>query len=70
VTTDPSGAAARFSASLNTDPAILEEATRNTLLAVPSMAENRTRVLDYYKVVARYLPAGPRPLDDQFFLTH
>jgi ABC-type nitrate/sulfonate/bicarbonate transport system substrate-binding protein len=70
VTADPSGAATRFSAALTTDRVILEEATRNTLLAVPSMAENKTRVQRYYQMVARYLPAGPRPLDDQFFLTH
>jgi NitT/TauT family transport system substrate-binding protein len=70
VTADPSEAALQFSASLNTDPAILEEATRNTLLAVPSMAENKTRVQGYYQMVARYLPAGSRPLDDQFFLAH
>jgi len=70
VTTNPSEAASRFSASLNTDPAILEEATRNTLLDVPSFAENRTRVLAYYRMVAKYLPAGSRPLDEQFFLAH
>ena len=70
VTTNPSEAASRFSASLNTDPAILEEATRNTLLDVPSIAENRTRVLAYYRMVAKYFPAGSRPLDEQFFLAH
>ena len=69
VTADPSGAASRFSTSLDTDPAILEEAARNTLLDVPSMTENRTRVLAYYQTVAKYLPAGLRPLDVQFFLT-
>jgi NitT/TauT family transport system substrate-binding protein len=70
VTANPSDAASRFSAPLNTDPAILEEATRNTLLDVPSIAENRTRVRAYYQVVARYLPAGQRLLDEQFFFTH
>ena len=70
MTTDPSGAASRFSASLDTDPAILEEAARNTLLDVPSLPENRARVLAYYQMVAKSLPAGQRPLDEQFFLTH
>jgi ABC-type nitrate/sulfonate/bicarbonate transport system substrate-binding protein len=67
VTADPAAAAARFSAALLTDPAIVEEATRNTLLVVPSPAENKARVMRYYQAVAKYLPAGPRPLDDQFF---
>ena len=70
VTANPSDAASWFSAPLNTDPAILEEAARNTLLDVPSMAENRTRVQAYYQMVSKYLPAGSRPLDEQFFLTH
>ena len=68
VMADPARAAAQFSTALATEPAILEEATRNTLLAVPSQAENRTRVLAYYQTVSKYLPAGPRPLDERFFL--
>ncbi len=68
VAADPAKAAAQFSTALATDPDILEEATRNTLLAVPSQAENRTRVLAYYQTVSKYLPAGPRPLDERFFL--
>jgi NitT/TauT family transport system substrate-binding protein len=69
VSTDPAGAARQFAALLATDPAILEEATRHTLLAVPPAAENRTRVMAYYNAVSRYLPAGPRPLDERFFFT-
>jgi ABC-type nitrate/sulfonate/bicarbonate transport system substrate-binding protein len=68
VAADPVKAAAQFSTALATDPAILEEAIRNTLLAVPSPAENRTRVLAYYQAVSKYLPAGPRPLDERFFV--
>ena len=70
VAANPSDAASRFSAALDTDPAILEEATRKTLLDVPSIAENRARVLAYYQIVSKYLPAGQRPLDEQFFLSH
>lgn len=70
ISANPSDAASRFSAPLNTDPKVLEEATRNTLFDVPSMAENRARVLSYYQMVSKYLPAGSRPLDEQFFLTH
>ena len=69
VTANPSEAAAQYSAVLLTDPAILEEATRHTLFAVPAIAENKLRVLAYYQAVARYLPAGPRPLDERFFFT-
>jgi len=68
VTAAPSAAASAFAAALNVDPAILEEAARNTLLAVPSPAENKARVLAYYQVVSKYFPAGPRPLDDRFFI--
>ncbi|HTZ50616.1 MAG TPA: ABC transporter substrate-binding protein [Spirochaetia bacterium] len=69
VTASPETAAASFAAALNVDRDILEEATRNTLLAVPSPRENRDRVLSYYQSVSKYLPAGPRPLDDRFFVT-
>jgi NitT/TauT family transport system substrate-binding protein len=68
VTEDPAKAAARFAETLATDPAILEEAARKTLLVVPPPAEGKARVLAYYQVVSRYLPAGLRPLDDRFFL--
>jgi len=67
VTAGPADAAAQFSAALATDPAILEEATRNTLLAVPSPAECKARVLAYYQIVSKYFPGGPRPLDQKFF---
>jgi ABC-type nitrate/sulfonate/bicarbonate transport system substrate-binding protein len=67
VSASPEAAASVFAVALAVDPAILEEAARNTLLAVPSPAENKARVLAYYQVVSKYLPAGPRPLDDRFF---
>jgi ABC-type nitrate/sulfonate/bicarbonate transport system substrate-binding protein len=67
VTAAPDQAAAQFAAALQVEAGILEEATRNTLLAVPSPTENRTRVLAYYKAVSKYFPAGPRPLDERFF---
>jgi NitT/TauT family transport system substrate-binding protein len=69
LTANPAEAAAQFSAVLQTDPAILEEASRHTLFAVPATTENKSRVLAYYQTVARYLPAGPRPLDERFFFT-
>jgi NitT/TauT family transport system substrate-binding protein len=64
----PADAAAQFAAALSVDQGILEEAVRNTLLAVPPAAENRSRVMAYYQAVARWLSAGPRPLDERFFL--
>ena len=67
ITAAPEQAAAQFAAALQVDPGILEEATRNTLLSVPSPAENRSRVQAYYQVVSKYFPAGPRPLDERFF---
>jgi len=69
VSADPQKAAAAFSSTIAVEPAILAEATRNTLLDVPSPADNKTRVLAYYGAVSRYLPAGPRPLDARFFFT-
>ena len=67
VTADPADAAAQFAAALGVEQGILEEATRNTLLAVPAPAENKTRVQAYYQIVSKYFPAGPRPLDERFF---
>jgi NitT/TauT family transport system substrate-binding protein len=67
ITAAPAQAAAQFAAALIVDPAILEEAARNTLLSVPSPAENKARVLAYYQAVSKYFPAGPRPLDERFF---
>jgi ABC-type nitrate/sulfonate/bicarbonate transport system substrate-binding protein len=67
VTAHPSDIAARFAEALSTDPSILEEATRNTLLVVPSASENKSRVMAYYDAVSKFLPAGPRPLDERFF---
>jgi NitT/TauT family transport system substrate-binding protein len=65
----PDQAAATFAAALAVEPQILAEATRNTLLDVPSPQDNKTRVLAYYAEVSKYLPAGPRPLDARFFFT-
>jgi ABC-type nitrate/sulfonate/bicarbonate transport system substrate-binding protein len=67
VTANPADAAARFSAALSTEAGILEEATRNTLLSVPSPAENKARVLAYYQVVSKYFTAPARSLDERFF---
>lgn len=67
VTAAPGPIAAAFASALNAEPAILEEATRNTILTVPSAAENKARVLAYYQAVSKYFPAEPRPLDDRFF---
>ena len=58
---------ARFASTLSTDPATLEESVRNTLFEVPSPAVNRSRVLEYFGQVSRYLPGPPRQLDDGFF---
>jgi len=60
--------AVQFSTALAVDPPILEEAIANTLLSVPPASENRTRVLAYYRVVSRWFPASPRPLDERFFV--
>ncbi len=68
VTAAADEAASTFAAALGVDVPILAEAARNTILSVPSPAENRTRVLAYYGMVSKYLPAGPRPLDERFFL--
>jgi NitT/TauT family transport system substrate-binding protein len=67
VAADPVAAARAFAPALSVDPAVLEEATRHTLLSVPSPAENKARVLAYYTAVSPYLPGGPRPLDERFF---
>jgi NitT/TauT family transport system substrate-binding protein len=58
---------ARFAPALSTDAATLEESVENTLFEVPSPAANRSRVMQYYQQVARYLPGPSRQLDDGFF---
>jgi ABC-type nitrate/sulfonate/bicarbonate transport system substrate-binding protein len=68
VAADPAAAAGRFAESLSVEPAILEEAARKTLFAVPPMAENRARVLAYYQAVSRFFPGGARQLDQRFIL--
>lgn len=67
VSASPGQEALTFAAALAVDPGILAEATRNTILEVPSPADNKTKVLAYYGTVSKYLPAGPRPLDARFF---
>ena len=67
VVASPEAAAARFAVDLATDQAILEEATRNTLLAVPAPGENRDRVLSYFRTVAPYLPEGSKQIDSTYF---
>jgi NitT/TauT family transport system substrate-binding protein len=67
VVASPEAAAARFATDLATNQAILEEATRNTLLSVPAPAENRDRVLSYFKAVSPYLPSGSKQIDDTYF---
>jgi NitT/TauT family transport system substrate-binding protein len=67
VTAHPAETAAQFTQALSTDAAILEEATRNTILSVPPTGENKNRVMAYYQAVSQYLPAGARPLDERFF---
>ena len=64
----PAEMAARFASALSADPGILEQATRNTLFAVPSVQDNKTRVLAYYQTVSRYFPAPAKPLDQGFFV--
>jgi len=67
ITADPAEAAAQFAGALGIEQGILEEAARNTLLSVPTPAENKRRVQAYYQIVSKYFPAGPRPLDERFF---
>ncbi len=67
VTASPETAAARFAVDLAVDQGILEEATRNTILSVPAPAENRDRVISYFKTVFPYLPAGSKQIDETYF---
>ncbi len=67
VSLNPADAARRYAAGLGLEPGILEEATRRTLLEVPDLGENESRVLEYYREVGPFLPGGERALDAQFF---
>ncbi|HVP17831.1 MAG TPA: ABC transporter substrate-binding protein [Spirochaetia bacterium] len=68
ISRDPEEAARKYSPSLGLEPDILAEATRRTYLEVPDLGENQSRVLEYYRQVAPYLPGQERSLDAQFFL--
>ena len=67
IVASPTDAAAQFATALEADRAILEEATHNTLLAVPSPAENRSRVMSYFTAVAPWLPPGTKQIDESYF---
>ncbi len=69
VKADPASAARRFAGTLSTQPEILEEALRNTLLEVPSFTENRAKILAYFDEVTAFLPGARRLLDEGFFFT-
>lgn len=63
----PAEMAKRFAERLAVDPAVLEASIRYTVLSVPTPAENRSRVLAYYREVSPYFPGDRRPLDRAFF---
>lgn len=63
----PAEAAAEFGAALETDPAILQEAIRNTLLSVPAPLENKKAVMSYFTAVAPWLPQGTKQIDESYF---
>lgn len=67
IAADPKAAARAYSSNLGLEPDILAEATLRSSLDVPDFAENRSRVLAYYRLVAPYLPGRERGLDAQFF---
>jgi NitT/TauT family transport system substrate-binding protein len=67
VSSNPAAAARSFAHSLDLTPAVLEEATRRTILMVPDFGENESRVLEYYSQVAPYLRGEKRTLDARFF---
>jgi len=67
IAADPAAAGRSFADALGLAPDVLEEATRRTLLEVPGFNEDESRVLDYYRQVAPFLPGERRTLDAQFF---
>jgi NitT/TauT family transport system substrate-binding protein len=67
VSLNPAAAARGFAGRLDLDPGVLEEATRRTLFEVPDFSSNESRVLDYYRQVAPFLPGEKRALDASFF---
>jgi NitT/TauT family transport system substrate-binding protein len=69
VSADPDYTARAFAGALGLPDGVVEEATRRTLFDVPDSAENESRVMAYYRLVAPYLPGEKRQLDAQFFFT-
>jgi NitT/TauT family transport system substrate-binding protein len=67
VVVDPGPAAVLFAPVLELPPALVAAAARNTLMDVPSFAENRRLLCDYYQAVKQQLPGERPPLKDSFF---
>lgn len=64
----PAMVAGLYAQALSSTSAVMEEAVRRTLFAVPAPAENKARVLSYYGEVRPYLSDSRQSLDDGFFL--
>lgn len=67
VSADPASAAGRFAGLLGLEAEVLRASLANTLFYVPQPAENRQRVLDYFRAVREYLPGERGELDRAFF---
>jgi NitT/TauT family transport system substrate-binding protein len=68
VTEHPGEIARQFPEVLSMPASVIEPAIQNTLFFVPSIPENRDRVISYYNTIREFLPeSGPALAEDFFF---
>lgn len=66
---NPAEIAQQFSEPLSMPASVIEPAIHNTLFFVPSIRENKERVLSYYTVIKEFLPEDSPPLKEDFFFS-
>jgi NitT/TauT family transport system substrate-binding protein len=66
---NPKEIAQQFSELLSMPASVVEPAIRNTLFFVPSILENRQRVIEYYKMIKEFLPGDGSSLKEDFFFS-
>jgi NitT/TauT family transport system substrate-binding protein len=64
---NPKKIAQQFSELLSMPVSVVEPAIRNTLFFVPSILENRQRMIEYYKMIKEFLPGDNSSLKEDFF---
>jgi NitT/TauT family transport system substrate-binding protein len=65
----PGEIAQQFSELLSMPASVVEPAIRNTLFFVPSISENKERIISYYDTIREFLPEDSSSLRENFFFS-